>query len=65
MQNEVKPVDLDSDPNEGLSVTINEDGTYQLEWDSEDPRWAMLNDLTADQIAAIITEYAKEMTDDL
>lgn len=65
MRNEVKPVDLDSDPNEGLSVTINEDGTYQLEWDSEDPRWAMLNDLTADQIAAIITEYAKEITDDL
>lgn len=65
MQNEVKPVDLDSDPDDGLTVTVNEDGTYQLEWDSEDPRWAMLNDLTSEQLAAIITEYTKEMTDDL
>ena len=65
MQNEVRPVDLDSDPNDGLTVTVNEDGTYQLEWDSEDPRWAMLNDLTSEQLAAIITEYAKEITDDL
>ena len=65
MQNEVKPVDLDSDPDDGLTVTVNEDGTYQLEWESEDPRWAMLNDLTSEQLAAIITEYTKEMTDDL
>ena len=65
MQNEVRPVDLDSDPNDGLTVTVNEDGTYQLEWDSEVPRWAMLNDLTSEQLAAIITEYAKEITDDL
>jgi hypothetical protein len=65
MPKELKEVDLDSDPNEGLTVTVNEDGTYQLEWDSGDPRWAMLNDLTADEIAAIITEYAKEITDDL
>lgn len=65
MQNEVRPVDLDSDPDDGLTVTVNEDGTYQLEWDSEDPRWAMLNDLTSEQLAAIITEYAKEITDDL
>jgi len=64
MQNEVRPVDLDSDPNGGLKVTENEDGSFQLEWDAEDPRWAMLNDLTSEEITAIILEYAQQVLND-
>ena len=33
MQNEVKPVDLDSDPDDGLNITVNEDGSIVIDWD--------------------------------
>ena len=64
MQNEVKPVDLDSDPDDGLSITVNEDGSIVIDWDETDPRWAMLNELTNADIERIISEHLK-MDEDL
>ena len=44
------------DANDGLKVTQNEDNTFTLEWDKEDPRWSFLNGLTSKEITAIIEE---------
>ena len=44
------------DANDGLKVTQNEDNTFTLEWDEEDPRWSFLNGLTSKEITAIIEE---------
>ena len=44
------------DANDGLKVTQNEDNTFTLEWDKEDPKWSFLNGLTSKEITAIIEE---------
>ena len=39
---------------DSLKVEQNEDGSFTLEWDKEDPTWNFLNGLTSKEIAAII-----------
>ena len=45
---------------DSLKVEQNEDGSFTLEWDKEDPQWNFLNGLTSKEITAII-EKALEM----
>ena len=44
------------DANDGLKVTQNEDNTFTLEWDKDDPKWSFFNGLTSKEITAIIEE---------
>ena len=44
------------DVDDGLKVTQNEDKTFTLEWDKEDPKWSFLNGLTSKEITAIIEQ---------
>ncbi len=39
---------------DGLSITENPDGTFQVEWDENDPRYSMFKGLTEDQIQELI-----------
>ena len=39
---------------DSLKVSQNEDGTFTLEWDKDDPQWSFLNGLTSKEITAII-----------
>ena len=48
----------------GLIVRQNEDGTFELEWDSKDSRWSVLNDLTPEQIRAMLMEEIKRNLND-
>ena len=34
----------------GISVSENEDGSFNINWNPEDPLWQFLNDMTPDQI---------------
>tara|TARA_B100000035_G_scaffold279970_1_gene259903 strand:+ start:31 stop:222 length:192 start_codon:yes stop_codon:yes gene_type:complete len=45
---------------DSLKVEQNQDGSFTLEWDKEDPQWNFLNGLTSKEITAII-EKALEM----
>ena len=47
------------DVDDGLKITQNEDNTFTLEWDKEDPKWSFLNGLTSKEITAIIEEAVK------
>ena len=47
------------DVDDGLKVTQNEDNTFTLEWDKEDPKWSFLNGLTSKEITAIIEEAVR------
>ena len=49
-------IDVNSEINDSLKVHQNEDGTFSLEWDKNDPKWNFLNDLTSKEITAIIEE---------
>ena len=39
---------------DSLKVEQNEDGSFTLEWDKDDPQWSFLNGLTSKEITAII-----------
>ena len=50
------------------SLTVNFDeqtGEIQLDWDQNDPRWSWMNDLTSDQVGAILNEFLSKRLDDL
>ena len=47
------------DADDGLKITQNEDNTFTLEWDKEDPKWSFLNGLTSKEIAAMIEEAVR------
>jgi hypothetical protein len=40
--------------NDSLKIDQNEDGTYTLEWDKDDPKWQHLNGLTSKEIESMI-----------
>tara|TARA_Y100000022_G_scaffold137520_1_gene119607 strand:+ start:563 stop:748 length:186 start_codon:yes stop_codon:yes gene_type:complete len=41
---------------DSLKVSQNEDGTFTLEWDNEDPRWSFLNNMTSKEIQTIVEQ---------
>jgi hypothetical protein len=41
---------------DSLKVEQNQDGTFTLEWDKNDPKWNFLNGLTSKEITAIIEQ---------
>lgn len=47
-----------------LQVTENEDGTLQISWDKEDPKYSFLNDLTEAEITAILEQSITRMLED-
>jgi len=49
---------------DSLKVHQNQDGTFSLEWDKEDPNWKWMNDLTSKEIQTIIEEAIKHSFDE-
>ena len=47
-----------------LNVKENEDGSFTMEWDPEDPLWSWLNTMTEEEITKIITDYAEQVIND-
>ena len=47
-----------------LKVEQNEDGTFTLEWDPEDPMWSWMNTITEDEMTDIIAKYAEQVIND-
>lgn len=41
---------------DSLKVHQNEDGSFSLEWDKQDPKWNWMNDLTSKEIEIIMNE---------
>ena len=53
-----------TDPNQeidSLKVTQNEDGTFTMDWDENDPKWSWMNDLTNEQVSIIVQQAIDEM----
>jgi hypothetical protein len=48
-----------------LKITQNEDGSYTMGWDKEDPNWSWLNGLTSKEIQVIMEQAIKEHLNDL
>ena len=48
---------------DSLKITQNADGSYEINWDKEDPKWSFLNHLTSAQIQVIMKEAIKDKTE--
>jgi hypothetical protein len=51
--------------NDSLKFTKNEDGSYTMDWDKEDPNWKWLNGLTSKEIQVIVEQAIKDFTNGL
>jgi len=45
--------------NDSLAINRNDDGSFTVEWDKQDPNWKWLNDLTSKEIQVIIEQAIK------
>ena len=45
--------------NNSLKVNQNNDGSFTVEWDRQDPDWKWMNDLTSKEIQVIIDQAIK------
>ena len=50
---------------DSLKIHQNDDGSYSMEWDKEDPNWKWLNGLTSKEIQSIIEEAIKDYSNDI
>lgn len=46
--------------NDSLKIIQNEDGSFSMEWDKEDPNWKWLNGLTSKEIQVIMEQAIKD-----
>ena len=45
--------------NDSLTVNQNDDGSFTVEWDKNDPTWKFLNDLKTEEIEVLIEKAIK------
>jgi len=50
---------------DSLKIHQNEDGSFSMEWDKEDPNWSWLNGLTTKEIESIMEEAIREYDNEL
>ena len=48
-----------------LKITQNEDGSFTMDWDPEDPNWKWLNGLTSKEIQVIVQQAIQSKLNDL
>ena len=48
-----------------LKVTQNEDRSFTMDWDPQDPKWSWMNGLTQKEIQVIMEQAIKDFLDDL
>jgi len=49
---------------DSLKITQNEDGSFTMDWDKEDPDWSWLNGLTSKEIQVIVEQAIKDHLND-
>lgn len=52
------------DASDSLKITQNEDGSFTMDWDPQDPKWSFLNGLTSKEVQVIMEEAIKDFLDD-
>jgi len=45
---------------DSFNVTENEDGSFTVEWDPNDPLYSVFNDMTSEQMSAYFTKAIEE-----
>ena len=47
-----------------LKITQNEDGSFTMDWDKDDPKWSFMNNLTSKEIQIIVEQAIQNMMDE-
>jgi hypothetical protein len=50
---------------DSLKIVQNEDGSFSMDWNPQDPNWKWLNKLTSEQIQIIMKQAIKEQINEL
>ena len=45
---------------DSLKIGMQPDGSFQMEWDKQDPKWSWLNGLTSAEIQVIMKQAINE-----
>ena len=45
---------------DSLKINQNNDGSFDINWDKNDPRWQFMNNLTSKEIQGIIEQTMKD-----
>ena len=45
---------------DSLKIGMQPDGSFQMEWDKQDPKWSWLNGFTSKEIQVIMEQAIKE-----
>ena len=48
---------------DSLKISQNDDGSFTMDWDKEDPKWSFLNGLTSAEIQVIVQQAIQNMMD--
>ena len=51
--------------NDSLKISQNENGSFTMDWDSQDPKWSWLNGLTSKEVSIIMEQAIKDYLDEL
>ena len=54
-----------SEVEDSLKITENEDGSFTMDWDPQDSKWSWLYDLTSKEVQVIVEQAIKNYLDDL
>lgn len=49
---------------DSLKIHQNQDGTFSLEWDKDDPKWKFLNNMSSKEIQSILEQALLEDEND-
>ena len=49
---------------DSLKINQNEDGSFTMDWDRNDPNWKWLNNLTTQEIQVIMEQAIKDDQND-
>ena len=45
---------------DSLKISQNDDGSFTMDWDKEDPNWSWLNNLTSKEIQIIVQQAIQD-----
>ena len=49
---------------DSLTIEQQPDGSYEINWDKEDPNWSFMNNLTSKEIQIMIEQAIQEYLND-
>ena len=50
---------------DSLKIAQNEDGSFTMDWNPQDPKWSWLNGLTQEEVQVIMEKAVKDYLDEL